>query len=222
MAGRGGISYNKWDRVIPAEDKADPQILRFNSKLTWEEAHDPLHQDIDPKTCGVGPGMSFAKTILAKDPCIGVIGLVPCAIGGTKISEWARGSKLYNDMMKRTKAALKDGGTLRGLMWFQGESDTSDLHDAESYKIKFEQFIDDVRVELQMPTLPVVQVLVTSGDGPYVEKVRESQMAVKLPNFKSVDAWGLPLQGDNVHLTVDAQIKVGHMLAHAFLQFPSQ
>lgn len=222
MAGRGGINYNKWDGVIPTEDKPSPQVLRFTANLTWEEARDPLHYDIDPKICGVGPGMSFANTLLAKDPSLGVIGLVPCAVGGTMIGEWARGNKLYNDMIARTRAALKEGGRLRGLMWFQGESDTKDMLDAESYKTNYEQFISDVRAELQVPELPVVQVMITSGDGVLVDKVRECQKAVKLPNLKSVDAWGVPLQGDKVHLTVDAAIKVGQMLADAFLQFPTQ
>ncbi|KAH6758911.1 hypothetical protein C2S51_019146 [Perilla frutescens var. frutescens] len=177
---------------------------------------------MDHKICGVGPGMSFANTVLAKDPSIGVIGLVPCAVGGTTLGEWSRGRKLYNDTIERTKAALKDGGAPRALLWFQGESDTSNLENAKSYNTHFEQFIAHVRCDLQLPTLPVVQVVVASGDGPFVKEVRESQMAVKLPELKKVDAWEVSLLADNVHLTVDSAIKVGHMMADAYLQFPSQ
>lgn len=220
MAGRAGIVYKVWDQVVPPECKPSPQILRLSANLTWEEARDPLHYDIDPKTCGIGPGMSFANTVLAKDPSIGVIGLVPCAVGGTKISEWKRGGKLYSDMIKRTQTALSGGGVLRGLLWFQGESDAAVLEDATSYKTKFEEFIKDVRSELQLPALPVVQVEVESGDGQYVKEVRECQKGVNLPNLKTVDAMGLPFNADKLHLNTEAQIKVGHMLADAFLQFP--
>lgn len=159
MAGRGGVEYNKyWNKVVPPENKPSPQIMRFSAKQQWEEARDPLHTNIDHKICGIGPGMSFANTVLAKEPSIGVIGLVPCAVGGTKIVEWKKGMKLYNDMIERTKAALKDGGNLKALLWFQGESDTVVEEDALSYKTEFEKFVADVRADLQAPTLPVVQV----------------------------------------------------------------
>lgn len=220
MAGRAGIVNGAWDQVVPPECKPSPQIQRLSANLTWEEARDPLHRDIDPKTCGIGPGMSFANTVLAKDPSMGVIGLVPCAVGGTKIDEWKRGEKLYNDMIKRTKTALSDGGVPKALLWFQGESDTKVLEDATSYKTKFEQFIKDVRSELQLPNLGVVMVEVESGDGEFVKEVRECQLGVNLPNLKKIDAMGLPFNADKLHLNLEAEIKVGHMLADAFLHFP--
>lgn len=220
MAGRGGIEYNKWNGVVLPECKPSPQIMRFSAKKEWEEARDPLHADIDPKVCGVGPGMPFANAVLAKDPSIGVIGLIPCAVGGTKIVEWKKGMKLYNDMIERTQAAIKDGGVLKGLLWFQGESDTTVKEEAMSYKTEFEKMIADIRADLKMPTLPVVQVIVTSGDGPYLKEMRESQQSIKVDNLKQVDSWGLRLGGDKIHLTPESQVKVGHMMADAFLQFP--
>ncbi|KAL1540375.1 putative carbohydrate esterase [Salvia divinorum] len=219
MAGRGGLISGVWDQKVPVECLPSPKILRLNGKLAWEEAHDPLHVDIDRKVSGTGPGMSFANTLLAKDPTIGVIGLVPCAVGGTKIDEWAKGMKLYEDMIDRTKAALKDGGALRALLWYQGESDTKYLQDTESYKAKFEKFIADVRGDLQLPALPVVQVLVTSGDGQFVEEMRENQQAIRVDNLKQVDSKGLELKSDNVHLTTGSAIELGKKLADAFLQF---
>ncbi|XP_042016850.1 probable carbohydrate esterase At4g34215 [Salvia splendens] len=218
MVGRGGLINGVLDPHVPAECQPSPKILRLNVKLAWEVAHDPLHMGIDPKVVGIGPGMSFANTMLAKDPTIGVIGLIPCAIGGTKIDEWAKGMKLYNDMIDRSKAAIKDGGALRALLWYQGESDTKFLQDTESYKAKFEKFIADVRADLQMPTLPVVQVLITSGDG-FVEEWRANQQAIKVANLKQVDAKGLELLTDNVHLSTAGEVKLGQMLADAFLQF---
>ncbi|XP_047975874.1 probable carbohydrate esterase At4g34215 [Salvia hispanica] len=219
MAGRAGIINGKWGNEVPPECKPSPQIQRLSGKLVWEEAHDPLHKDIDHRVSGIGPGMSFANAVLEKDPNIGVIGLVPCAVGGTTIDEWKKGMKLYNDMIDRTKAALKDGGALRALLWYQGESDTSVLQDTETYKVKFEKFIADVRADLQAPTLPVVQVIVTSGDGDFVKEMREIQKTINVPNLKQVDSKGLELQVDNLHLTTESEIKVGQMLANAYLQF---
>lgn len=57
-----------------------------------------------------------------------------------------------------------------------------------------------------------------SGPGPYVEKVREAQLGTKLPNVWCVDAKGLQLQPDGLHLSCPAQVQLGKMLADAFLR----
>ncbi|OIT28683.1 PREDICTED: probable carbohydrate esterase At4g34215 [Nicotiana attenuata] len=156
---RPGVANETWDGVIPRECEANPSILRLSGGLTWVEAQEPLHKDIDVNnTCGIGPGMPFANTVLKRDPSVGVIGLVPCAVGGTSITEWAPGGFLYKQMIRRTKAATRCGGRVRALLWYQGESDTKTLEDAKMYKRRLESFFKHVRHDLQLPTLPVIQV----------------------------------------------------------------
>ena len=58
-----------------------------------------------------------------------------------------------------------------------------------------------------------------SGPGPYIEEVREGQLKIGLPYVKCVDAKGLPLEPGGLHLTTPAQVKLGEMLADAFLRF---
>ncbi|KAK4374384.1 hypothetical protein RND71_005061 [Anisodus tanguticus] len=221
MSGRGGV-FNQttlagmvnltWDGVVPPECQPNPSIFRLSS------AQEPLHKDIDVnKTCGVGPGMSFANT-LKRDSNIGVIGLVPCAIGGTNVTQWARGGWLYNEMIRRTKAALQGGGTIRGMLWYQGESDAINLEDAQLYKGRLKKFFKHVRKDLQLPTLPIIQVALATAPGPYMEVIRKAQLGIKLPNVRSVDAKGLPIGPDLLHLTTPAQVQLGQMLADAFLQ----
>ncbi|KAF5445055.1 hypothetical protein F2P56_034137 [Juglans regia] len=103
MSGRGGvINDNKtnsliWNGQVPPECSPNPNILTLDLDKTWKVAQEPLHHQIDRlKPCGIGPGMHFAHEILAKDPSFGAIGLVPCAIGGTKIAQWQKGTPLYN------------------------------------------------------------------------------------------------------------------------------
>ncbi|XP_016454071.2 putative carbohydrate esterase At4g34215 [Nicotiana tabacum] len=216
MSGRGGVFNHTspagmvnltWDGVVPPECQPNPSIVRLSAELIWVEAKEPLHKDIDVnKTCGVGPGMSFANTLLKRDQNIGVIGLVPCAIGGTNITQWARGGCLYNEMIRRTKAALQGGGTIRGMLWYQGESDTVDLEDATLYKGRLKKFFKHVREDLQLPTLPIVQVALATAPGPYMEVVRKGQLGLKLPNLRCVDAKGLPVGPDFLHLTTPAQV----------------
>ncbi|XP_027092385.1 probable carbohydrate esterase At4g34215 [Coffea arabica] len=221
MAGRGGVIDGIWDGIIPPECKSNPFIRRLSANLSWEEATEPLHRDIDVnKTCGIGPGMAFANSVLQGDPSSGYIGLVPCAVGGTNISQWARGTDLYNQLIRRARAAVQSGGIIRALLWYQGESDTVSFEDARRYKSNLQRFLTDVRSGLQSPILPVFQVALASGEGPYVEIVRQAQLGAELPNVRCVDAKGLELQPDNLHLTAQAQVQLGEMLADAFFQTP--
>ncbi|XP_076926385.1 putative carbohydrate esterase At4g34215 [Bidens hawaiensis] len=217
MAGRGGVINDKWDGYVPPQSSPSPSILRLSADLNWQPATEPLHRDIDYyRACGVGPGMAFANSLLQMDSNIGVIGLVPCAVGGTNISEWSRGGHLYNQLIRRTQAALEGGGSIKGLLWYQGESDTVSRVDADAYKRRSERFFDHVRSDLLLPTLPIIQVALASGAGSYMEKVREAQLGTWLVNVKTVDAKGLGLEPDRLHLTTPSQVILGEMLAQAF------
>ena len=69
-------------------------------------SQEPLHKDIDTtRICGVGLGMPFAHEVLAKDPNFGAVGLVHCAIGGTMITKWAKGTIHYKDLVERANAS---------------------------------------------------------------------------------------------------------------------
>ena len=59
-----------------------------------------------------------------------IIGLIPCAVGGSPIEAWQptkyyepTKSYPYDDALKRTKTAMQTG-TLKGVLWHQGESDS--------------------------------------------------------------------------------------------------
>ncbi|KAF5780528.1 putative sialate O-acetylesterase domain, SGNH hydrolase superfamily [Helianthus annuus] len=155
MAGRGGVIDKNWDG-IPRPGK----ILRLGGDLRWEDAHEPLHIDIDVnKTCGVGPGMAFANAVLRGDPRrFRVVGLVPCAIGGSGIREWSRGGRLFDGLTRRAAAAVQGGGEIRAVLWFQGERDTLNISDAELYKERLRKLFIDLRTDLKVPLLPVIQV----------------------------------------------------------------
>ncbi|CAN8327441.1 unnamed protein product [Cochlearia groenlandica] len=225
MAGRGGVikdhHHNRWvwDKIVPPECAPSSSILRLTSDLRWEEAREPLHVDIDTgKVCGVGPGMAFANAVknqkMTSDS--DVIGLVPCASGGTAIKEWARGEHLYETMVKRTEESRKRGGEIKAMLWYQGESDVSNIHDAESYGSNMDRLIKNLRHDLNLPSLPIIQVAIASGGG-YIDKVREAQLGLKLSNVVCVDAKGLQLKPDNLHLTTEAQVQLGLSLAQAYL-----
>jgi len=163
MSGRGGIvrapDRKYWDGVVPPECSPHPSILRLAANLQWEPANEPLHVDIDTgKACGVGPGMAFVNALR---PRVGEeVGLVPCAVGGTALKEWARGEELYENMVKRAKESVKghENCEIKALLWFQGESDSLNDEDATIYKVTMETLIHNVRQDLNLPSLPIIQV----------------------------------------------------------------
>lgn len=224
MAGRGGVHHKHWDSVVPPECAPDPSILRLSSAQQWEEAREPLHADIDTtKTCGIGPGMAFARAVLSRlqEDTPGAatqigIGLVPCAVGGTAIREWSLGKHLYEQMVSRARVATLYG-EIEAILWYQGESDAESDADTSAYLENVERLICNVRADLGMPQLPFIQVALASGNKRNIEKIRNAQFSVNLPNVVTVDPMGMALNEDKLHLTTESQVKLGKMLAEAYI-----
>jgi len=136
------------------ESGAIPRCYLLNDKDEWEPANNPLNRYSTIRK-GLGmqkmnPGYAFAQTMLAKNKAIS-IGLVVNAKGGTNIRNWARGSRFYKEALKRTRTARKTG-TLKGVLWHQGESDSKDAR----YLDKLKALIADLRKDLDEPDLPFV------------------------------------------------------------------
>lgn len=235
MAGRGGIRTihhkdgsicKEWDGVVPPECEAEGgAIWCLNAKLEWVKAQEPLHHDIDiGKVCGMGPGLVFAASLLRQrkgngDKIAPSIGLVPCAIGGTKIMEWEKGSQLYEQMVKRARFATKSSGILKALLWYQGESDTCSSQNVKEFPQRLDSLFKNIRADLQNDSLPIIQVGITAKNHPFpdfLEEVRRAQMAVTLPGVYHVDGKGLTLLEDNIHLDMNSQVQLGKMLADSY------
>lgn len=159
MSGQGGVENRKWDGIVPHECISNPKILKLNASLKWEEAKEPLHDGIDTRAVeGVGPGIAFAHFLLIRNTKISSVGLVPCAISATGILQWQKGQNLYNQLVNRAKASLSGGGSIKALLWYQGETDTATVADAQAYKARLQRFILDLRSDLGLSNLLVVVV----------------------------------------------------------------
>ena len=161
MAGRGGVVANRWDGRVPADCAPSSAQLRLTPDLRWEQAREPLHQGIDAANhaVGVGPGMPFANALLRSGRAgAPVLGLVPCAVGGTRMADWARGTDLYAQMLRRARVAVETGGRIGALLWYQGESDTLRWSDANEYGRRMGMLVRDIRADLGIPHLLVIQV----------------------------------------------------------------
>jgi hypothetical protein len=221
MAGRGHIRD-----LTPAEAAPDPRILALNTDNAWQPAVDPLHWD--KREAGVGPGIFFAKLVAAKSPGV-TIGLIPTACGGSPITAWAPGqffagtkSLPYDDALARARRAMQDG-TLKAILWHQGESDSSPQN-APLYEKRLVELITRFRTDLNAPDLPFIIGQLGQFPGkPWnahqieVDRVHRA-IAEKAKNVRYVSSEKLGSIGDNLHFNTSAYRLFAQRYADAYLQ----
>jgi hypothetical protein len=220
MAGRGKIGE---------EDKTPhPRVIMFETNDTWVVAIDPVTKD-RKSGLGVGPGLSFGKTMADKIPSV-TIGLVPCAVGGTPLKRWQKGGDLYERAVKRAKLAMKNG-TLKGVLWHQGESDTGAKTNADTYGARLAQMIKDLRADLDAPNLPVVVgelgpfvINRTKDNLPLAKVVDDALKALpqNVPLTACASSEGLKDGGDALHFDAASQHEFGRRYAAEMLRLQSQ
>jgi hypothetical protein len=219
MAGRGQIE---------AEDKTPhPRVFVFTLSNQWELAVEPVTRD-RPKMLGVGPGLAFGKAMAEKNPSL-TIGLVPCALGGTRLERWQKGGDLYSNAVHRAQFAMKTG-TLKGVLWHQGESDSKPGL-AETYGARLAQMIRDLRADLSAPDLPFVAGQL--GDFLYTRKTNNVPEAItvndaiarlprEVPHTGFISVKGLTHKGDQLHFDAASEREMGRRFAAEMLRLQSE
>lgn len=201
----------------------EPRILALNQSNEWAVATDPLHFDAPNR--GAGPGMSFAKAMLLaeKDSAV-VIGLIPCAEGGTKLELWEKSGRLFTNAVARARTAMEKG-TLKGVLWHQGESDSDSETNAKTYGVRLGQMIREFRQALGVPDLPFVagklcEAFEQHGTYPHAKIVNQAldNLPKQVPQTACADSKGLGHRGDAIHFTTEAQVEFGKRYAGAMLK----
>lgn len=218
MAGRG---------VVEQQDKTPhPRVLTLSKEGQWVPAIDPLH--FDKTAAGVGLGKTFAQIVAEANPGV-TIGLIPCAVGGSPISTWKPGAFYsgtkthpWDDMAKRVEIALP-AGTLKGILWHQGESD-SNAKDAPGYEARLHNLVTRFRELVKLPDVPFIAGQMGKFDDvPWSpDKITVDQahqdLAKKVPHTGFVSAEGLKHKGDKVHFDSASFRELGKRYAEAYLK----
>jgi hypothetical protein len=150
MAGRGIVEP---EDTIPNE-----RILTINANNEVVVAKEPLHF-YEPNLTGLDCGLSFAHELIQNvDKSISIL-LVPTAVGGSSTLQWLgdslhRNVKLFSNFKERIQA-VKKYGTIKGILWHQGESDTGDPH-IPGYQGRLQQLFTKFRNEIGDPALPIL------------------------------------------------------------------
>lgn len=164
--------------TVKREFPDDPRILFFSANGDeWITAKDRLEPYFFPHgphgarpdytrlpVGGIGPALFFARHVIAstKRP-IGIIGV---ATGGAMTTSWdptlidknpqSNPPYMYGPMIERVRQA-NGYGKLKGLVWYQGESDASGYPDAtNTYEHNLLTFIDRIREDTGNPNLPII------------------------------------------------------------------
>ena len=120
MAGRGIVE--------PQDTIPHNRILSIDSSNNIVHAKEPLHF-YEPVRTGLDCGLSFGRELLKHIPPDVSILLIPAAVGGSSTTQWLgdslyRGVKLMSNFRERVEKA-KQQGTVKAILWHQGESDSS-------------------------------------------------------------------------------------------------
>jgi len=199
--------------VTPTQRKP----IDYEARGQWPTWNRPSNQ-------GAGLGISFGKTIHEKT---GVpIGLILCSLGGSSMQQWSpdlrdQGDKaLYSAMLMRID---KVGGTIKGVLWYQGESDTNS-GSSRVYEERLMKLIQSIRADQgndEMPFYIVQLARMVGGDETKPEEinsVRAAQFAVggNVPHTETVAALDLGMSSGS-HLDTDGYKRIGRRLAKAAL-----
>ncbi|UXR50178.1 sialate O-acetylesterase [Staphylococcus simulans] len=142
MAGRGFLNE------VPAIINEHIHVLR-NGR--WQMMGEPIHAD--RHLAGVGLASSFAQAWSIDHPNES-IGLIPCAEGGSAISEWQPGSVLMRHALSEARFA-QETSEIIGILWHQGENDCNqDLY--QVYESQLKNVIAHVRKGLDLPHVPFI------------------------------------------------------------------
>jgi len=225
MAGRG--------KVEAQDTIAYPNVFTLNKNNEWVPAKDPIH--FDKSLAGVGLGRTFGIEMAKVHPNT-KIGLIPCAVGGSPIDTWKPGgyheqtnSHPWDDMENRLKIALKDG-TLKGILWHQGESDSTPEKYYE-YEANLKDLIARVRELGQAPDAPFVageigRFYIEGNKEKYAEMKPAPAQVVMNATKKVIEEDGnaafvsskkLTHRGDNTHFNSASYHKLGKRYAKAML-----
>lgn len=205
------------------------RVRVYRNSGVWTGGHEPIdspEQAIYPVAnddATASPGAAFGDRWAGLRPGA-TVGLVPCARGASSIAQWAPSlstDTLFGQMIARAEAATAVG-TLRGLIWYQGESDTmGDEALCDAWPPAFREVVAAARTRLGRPDLPVVMTVLgpnpQRADMPHWNRLEAAQTFMALPtNCARVSANDLSGQiNDPVHLDTPSVVTLGRRYAEA-------
>ena len=212
MAGRGTLGS------VPPITAKNVAVLR-NGR--WQGLYYPVN--CDRPFSGHSLAESFADAYAKAHPDV-LVGLIPCADGGTSLEQWKEGGLLYDHAVMQTRLALRTS-TVVGVLWHQGEADCSPAL-YPLYEEKFNRIKAALRRDLDLHDVPFL----VGGLGDFLplrggnlgNYAHVNEALVKIadadPLCGFVSAEGLGENGDNLHFSAPALREFGLRYYDEFLK----
>ena len=193
----------------------------------WQGMFRPVNPD--RSFSGTCFAESFAKAYYEDNPDVEV-GIIPCADGGTSLSQWMPGELLFDNAVFCAKLAMRTSH-LVGILWHQGEGDCA-FDRYKDYCERFKIMTEKLRSELNLPEIPII----VGGLGDFLVNHPSNE---SLKNYKFVNeqlkkaaedcekmgyasAEGLKSNPDNLHFCVEALDEFGLRYYEQFKKFENK
>jgi hypothetical protein len=210
--------------VEPQDTIANNRILTINSNNELVLAKEPIHFST-PAYRGLDCGMSFANELLKSIPKGVVILLLPTAVGGSSIEQWIkdlphRKINLYSNFKEKLELGKKYG-TIKAVLWHQGESDANEKGISNrnlNLKTLFASFRKDIGNE-KLPIL-IGEIGSFSKDPQlWADINKESHKYIQEDKYADiVETADLKDKGDKVHFDGESQREMGKRFAKKYVK----
>jgi hypothetical protein len=217
MAGRGDFGE--------VEEINNPlcKMLRNGKWIPMSEPINPDRQIFGYFHSGVGLVASFADEYAKYFN--EAIGLIPCADGGTCISQWQPGELLFDNAVAQAKLAQRTSEIV-GILWHQGENDSHRIEDVELYAERFKNVIDAIKKELNLSKdVPVIIGELgefvggyNNGKCKYFNSINNILSKLSEEYGVFVSAKGLTCKNDGIHFNSKSYREFGKRYFNAYLQ----
>lgn len=222
MAGQSNMAGRA---VIKPEDTiSNSRILTVDNKGSLLIAKEPLHF-YEPEMAGLDCGISFGKELLKHISDSITVLILPAAVGGSNIRQWMgdsvhRNVKLLSNLKEKLEIGAKYG-TLKAILWHQGESDAKACN-VSDYKLHLQKAFTLFRSIARNDSLTILTGPIGefNNDNKYKKCINNAIEAVDLEdsNVYSIRADDFDDIGDQLHFDSESQRKMGVRMAQEFLK----
>jgi hypothetical protein len=147
MIGQSNMAGRGFAKEVEPIQNPDLYVLR-NGR--WIPMYVPVNPD--RRTAGISLAESFADAYARKHGA--KVGLIPCADGGTSVTQWQPGEVLFENAVFQAQLAMRSSELL-GIIWHQGEADCSDER-REKYFERCMRVMCEIRQRLGVSDIPIV------------------------------------------------------------------
>jgi len=216
MAGRG--------LVEPQDTIPSHRVLTINKDAELIVAKEPLHF-YEPTMTGLDLGLSFGKELIRHLPDSISVLIIPTAVGGSGITHWLedqvfRNVQLFSNF--KEKAIIgQQYGTMKGILWQQGESDAVREENTQLYQQRLSKLTQMFREVTGNDRLPVIfgELGSFSKNREQWEKINEQIRKYASTDSLTgiVETGDMKDKGDKVHFDSESLRIMGQRFAQEYL-----